>query len=70
MLGTPNSMALDQEVITEVINNRYGFEKMFTQMCMVGEMLDGDEGSGGERFFRIIVKRLESTGDLELVAQR
>ena len=70
ILGTPNSMALDQETVTEVINNRYGFEKMFTHMCMIGETLDGDEGSGGERFFRIIVKRLESTGDLELVAQR
>ena len=40
------------------------------RMCLVGDTLDGEEGSGGERFFRIIIKRLEGTGDLELVAQR
>lgn len=50
--------------------NHYGFERIFVRMCLVGDTLDGEEGSGGERFFRIIVKRLEGTGDLELVAQR
>lgn len=50
--------------------NHYGFERIFVRMCLVGETLDGEEGSAGERFFRIVIKRLEGTGDLELVAQR
>lgn len=56
--------------INEYLSDQYGFDKMFIRMSLVGDSLDGEEGSGGERFFRIIVKRLESTGDLELVAQR
>lgn len=54
----------------ESLSSQYGFERIFLRMMSVGESLDGEEGSGAERFFRIIVKRLESTGDLELVAQR
>jgi hypothetical protein len=71
--GTPatlSSMQMSPGPNYESLPNQYGFEKTFLRMCEVGESLDGEEGSGGERFFRIIVKRLESTGDLELVAQR
>jgi engulfment/cell motility protein 1 len=67
---TPNSMLTSPGPINEYLSDQYGFDKMFMRMSLVGDSLEGEEGSGGERFFRIIVKRLESTGDLELVAQR
>lgn len=70
LLGTPNSMVVDLDPGSEVISDRYGFEKTYVRMCLIGETLDGEEGSPAERFFRIVVKRLEGTGDLELVAQR
>jgi hypothetical protein len=71
--GTPattHSLLMSPTLGQEQSVNYYGFEKIYMRMCLVGDTLDGEEGSGGERFFRIIVKRLEGTGDLELVAQR
>lgn len=70
LTSTPNTVVSDSTHLNETMINQYGFEKTYMRMCLVGETLDGEEGSGGERFFRILVKRLESTGDLELVAQR
>jgi hypothetical protein len=64
LLMSPNANRSDQS------GSQYGFEPIFLRMCLVGETIDGEEGNGGERFFRVIVKRLEGTGDLELVAQR
>jgi engulfment/cell motility protein 1 len=71
--GTPattSSLLMSPGPSLELAVNRYGFEPIFMRMCLVGDTLDGEEGSGGERFFRIIIRRLEGTGDLELVAQR
>jgi len=71
--GTPattHSSMMSPVIGQEQGTNHYGFEMIFVRMCLVGDTLDGEEGSGGERFFRIIIKRLEGTGDLELVAQR
>jgi engulfment/cell motility protein 1 len=71
--GTPattNSLVMSPVPGQEQPINYYGFERIFMRMCLVGDTLDGEEGTGGERFFRIIIKRLEGTGDLELVAQR
>jgi hypothetical protein len=71
--GTPataSSLLMSPGPTLEPAVNHYGFEPIFTRMCLVGDTLDGEEGSGGERFFRIIIRRLEGTGDLELVAQR
>jgi hypothetical protein len=71
--GTPattHSLVMSPAPGQEQPINYYGFERIFMRMCLVGDTLDGEEGTGGERFFRIIIKRLEGTGDLELVAQR
>jgi hypothetical protein len=68
--ATTSSLVMSPNPDQEQPSNQYGFESIFVRMCLVGSTLDGEEGSGGERFFRIIVKRLEGTGDLELVAQR
>lgn len=67
---TSNTVTSAATQDNEAITDQYGFERSFIRMCLIGETIEGDEGSGGERFFRVIVKRLESTGDLELVAQR
>ena len=47
---------------------QYGFDKIYMRMEGVQVPGDGDDGAFG--IFRIVVKRLEGTGDLELVAQR
>lgn len=65
---------------------RFGFEDLSARIEHVGEQLQGvaaanalaesESGSAGrtargaEHVWRVVVKRLEGTGDLELVAQR
>lgn len=53
---------------TEDALQRYGFDSVYARMRAVGDELEG-EGEAVERFLRVVVKRLESTGDLELVGQ-
>lgn len=52
----------------------YGFDKVYTLIKQLNIVSSGenDEGSvaNAEYLFKILVKRLEGTGDLELVAQR
>ncbi|WVQ81129.1 hypothetical protein IAT38_003251 [Cryptococcus sp. DSM 104549] len=53
--------------------NQYGFERVYGRMKGLGIVYTGDNGEYGaqaaEYVFKIVVKRLEGTGDLELVAQ-
>lgn len=51
----------------------YGFDKVYILIKQLNIVSSGeDEGSvaNAEYLFKILVKRLEGTGDLELVAQR
>ncbi|WVR08927.1 hypothetical protein IAU60_005986 [Kwoniella sp. DSM 27419] len=55
-------------------NNQYGFDRVYRRTKALvqteGEEHQGHHGfSGVELFFKVVVKRLEGTGDLELVAQ-
>lgn len=49
--------------------NVYGFDRIYTRINEV-DYQDGHAGPAAERIFRPIVKRLEGTRDLEVVAQR
>jgi hypothetical protein len=50
--------------------NQYGFDRVFNRICEVGHKVPDDHGgSPADRVFRPIIKRLEGTRDLELVAQ-
>ncbi|WVF65412.1 hypothetical protein IAT40_000139 [Kwoniella sp. CBS 6097] len=50
--------------------NQYGFDRVYKRIKGVIDPEGGDHGlSGVELFFKVVVKRLEGTGDLELVAQ-
>jgi len=48
---------------------RFGFDKVFERMDHVPEDIESHM-EGLERVLNSIIKRLEGTGDLELVAQR
>lgn len=48
-------------------DKRFGFDAIWRRMESVGAGLPG-EGNELERIWTIIVKRIEGTGDLELVA--
>lgn len=51
--------------------NQYGFDRVFARICEVGHKVpDEHSGPSADRVFRPIIKRLEGTRDLELVAQR
>ncbi|KAL7421273.1 hypothetical protein Q5752_004158 [Cryptotrichosporon argae] len=50
--------------------NSYGFERVYSRVRVVGNKVPDEQGgTGPEKVFRCIVKRLEGTRDLELVAQ-
>ena len=50
--------------------NQYGFDRVFARICEVGHKVPDDHGGApADRVFRPIIKRLEGTRDLELVAQ-
>lgn len=51
---------------------RFGFEMLWYRITDVGGRLDASAtgASGAERVWKVVVRRLEGTGDLELVAQR
>lgn len=52
-------------------DEKFGFEAVWARMGAVGQMIEGDDGeSEQEIVFRNILKRLEGTGDLELVSLR
>ncbi|WWC72975.1 uncharacterized protein I206_106939 [Kwoniella pini CBS 10737] len=56
--------------VTQV--NQYGFDRIYNRIKYVVGDDDGTDHrgiSGVELFFKVVVKRLEGTGDLELVAQ-
>lgn len=50
-------------------DKRFGFDAIWRRMESVGAGLEG-EGNEMERIWGVVVRRLEGTGDLELVAQR
>lgn len=51
-----------------------GFDKVYTLIKQLNIVSSGEDDEGSvtnvEYFLKILVKRLESTGDLELVAER
>ena len=47
-----------------------GFEKVFARIQAMGFAEQGSGSGGAPGFLKVITKRLEGTGDLELVAQR
>jgi hypothetical protein len=50
--------------------NHYGFDRVFSRICEIGHKVpDEQAGAPADRVFRPIIKRLEGTRDLELVAQ-
>lgn len=60
-----------ERVTAEESVNRYGFDRVYARMEAVGSQMEEDNGMAGRALlFRVIVKRLESAGDLELVSQR
>jgi engulfment/cell motility protein 1 len=49
----------------------YGFDRVYPRLALVGDGIeDSNSTSGPGRFLKVILKRLEGTGDLELAAQR
>ncbi|ORY33129.1 hypothetical protein BCR39DRAFT_521383 [Naematelia encephala] len=51
-------------------SNRFGFDRVYVRMEQVGSTLKEEGGSAGRALvLKIVIKRLEGTGDLELVAQ-
>lgn len=55
-------------------HSSYGFDKVYTLIKQLNIVSSGEDDEGSvtnvEYFLKILVKRLESTGDLELVAER
>jgi hypothetical protein len=51
----------------EEVDRRFGFDAIWRRMEGIGAGLEG-EGNEMERAWRVVVKRMEGTGDLELVA--
>jgi hypothetical protein len=56
-------------VLSGGADGRFGFDAVWARMGRAGADLEGD-GSDMEKFWRVVLKRLEGTGDLELVALR
>ncbi|RXK38189.1 hypothetical protein M231_04563 [Tremella mesenterica] len=70
--GYPSRKGKEKEKKSKDVKGagQYGFDRVWPVIQKVGEGILSDHGgSGAERVFRVMVGRLESTGDLELVAQ-
>jgi engulfment/cell motility protein 1 len=67
--GKPLPFVMEDGRRTTVEADRFGFDRMWQRMSGVGRDEEGVRG-GQEGLLSVVVKRLEGTSDLELVAQR
>jgi engulfment/cell motility protein 1 len=66
--GKARARGSRDRVDTPEMNNPFGFGRVWARMAVLHTEEEGQSGAAG--LFKVVVKRLEGTGDLELVAQR